>query len=91
MVGQVKDYAGVTQSPYTLEAHSIARAGAAYGVHNPAQLASQPRGELTPYREFEVKRRESSGWRPRGTPRRCEFIRTFSATLAVITRHSMCE
>jgi len=54
LVGQVRDYAAVTQSPYALEAHSIARAGDAYGVHNPALFASQPRGELAPYRECEV-------------------------------------
>ncbi len=51
LVGQVKDYAMVAASPYSLEAHSIARAGDAYGVQNPAQLASMPRGELAPFRE----------------------------------------
>ena len=54
LVGQVQDYAAVTRSPYALEAHSIARAGAAYGVQNPALFASQPRAELAPYRECEV-------------------------------------
>ncbi len=54
LVGQVKDYAAVTRSPYTLEAHSIAPAGTSYGVHNPALFASQPRGELAPYRECET-------------------------------------
>ena len=51
LVGQVKDYAAVASSPYSLEAHSIARAGDAYGVQNPAQLASVPRGDLAPFRE----------------------------------------
>ena len=51
LVGQVKDYAAVATSPYSLEAHSIARAGEDYGVQNPAQLASVPRGEFAPFRE----------------------------------------
>ncbi len=54
LVGQVRDYAAVTQSPYSVAAHSIASAGTAYGVHNPALFASQPRSELAPYRECEV-------------------------------------
>jgi crotonobetainyl-CoA:carnitine CoA-transferase CaiB-like acyl-CoA transferase len=51
LVGQVKDYAAVTRSPTTLEAHSITTVGDAFGVHNPALLASQPRAALTPFRE----------------------------------------
>ena len=53
LVGQVKDYAAVTTSPYSLEALSIARAGTAYGVQNPAQLASVPRGDFTAFCECE--------------------------------------
>ncbi len=51
LVGQVKDYAAVTRSPYTLEAQSIARAGEAYGVQNPALFASLPRDTLAPFQE----------------------------------------
>lgn len=54
LVGQVKDYAAVVRSPYTLDAHSIAPAGDSYGVHNPALFHGQPRGALAPYRECTV-------------------------------------
>ena len=53
LVGQVKDYAAVAASPYSLEALSIARAGDAYGVQNPAQLAGVPRGDFAAFRECE--------------------------------------
>ena len=58
LVGQVKDYAQVATSPYTTEAHTIARAGEAYGVHNPALLASVPRGDLAPFEECETSETE---------------------------------
>lgn len=51
LVGQVRDYAAVTQSPYALAAGTIAAAGDAYGVHNPALFDDAPRGALTPHRE----------------------------------------
>ena len=51
LVGQVRDYAAVATSPYTLAAGTIASTGAAYGVHNPALFDDHPRGALMPHRE----------------------------------------
>ncbi len=48
LVGQVKDYAQIMASPYTTESGIIGRAGADYGIHNPARLRSIPRGDLKP-------------------------------------------
>lgn len=54
LVGQVRDYAAVTHSPYARAAQTIARAGDAWGVHNPALFDGETRGELPAHRECAV-------------------------------------
>lgn len=55
LVGQVRDYAAVTRSPYAQAARTIAKVGDAHGVHNPALFEGQARGELAPHRECAVE------------------------------------
>jgi crotonobetainyl-CoA:carnitine CoA-transferase CaiB-like acyl-CoA transferase len=54
LVGQVKDYAQVVQSPFTTEAAVIGRAGENFGVHNPARLSGDPRSAMAPHREIQA-------------------------------------
>ncbi|MGE0859673.1 MAG: CaiB/BaiF CoA transferase family protein [Gammaproteobacteria bacterium] len=55
LVGQVRDYAQVVDSPYTTAAASIAPAGEAFGVHTPALLDGRARGALDGLRECRLE------------------------------------
>ena len=48
LVGQVKDHAAVTRSPYSIESQVFATTGDVHGVHNPVQLDSTPRASVNP-------------------------------------------
>jgi crotonobetainyl-CoA:carnitine CoA-transferase CaiB-like acyl-CoA transferase len=54
LVGQVKDYAQVVQSPFTTESEVIGRAGENNGVHNPARLSGNPRDAMASHEKIAV-------------------------------------